>query len=221
MLERLRRMHPGSSVPAILCFRLSQFACSVVLGTFFGLRVRGSKSIPADGPVLLVANHQSYLDPPAIGCRIKQRQPDFLARAGLWNSKALGWLITLMHSVPVAEQGSDATAIREILRRLQQGRCVLIFPEGSRTPDGDLQEFKRGVAVLVKRAKCPIVPTAIEGAYDAWPRHRGCPRLFRRVRVAFGDPIAHADLMADGAEAALARVEREVTSLWEGLRQDP
>ncbi|MFG0258826.1 MAG: lysophospholipid acyltransferase family protein [Phycisphaerales bacterium JB041] len=222
MFEGLRRKHPGSSVPKIVSWRFFQLACDVFLTVFYRLRVRGQGVLPAEGPVLIAANHESYLDPPAIGCRIRNRQIDFVARQGLWANRHLGRFFAFLNSIPVAEEGPDTAAIKEIIRRLRMGRCVMIFPEGSRTSTGEVQPFKRGVAVLVKRAQCPVVPAALDGAFEAWPRHKAGPRLWRapRIRVRFGDPIPYDELMADGAEAALARVEREVRALHASIQPD-
>lgn len=220
MLERVRRLHPGSSVAKIFGWRCAQLACSVFLRVVYRLTVENARVVPAEGPVLIAANHQSFLDPPAIGCRVTQRQLDFVARGGLFESKRFGGLLRFLNSIPVAEGGApDAAAIREILRRLGMGRCVMIFPEGSRTETGEVQEFKRGVALLVKRAKCPVVPAAIEGAFEAWPRTRKRPKLWGapKVRVLYGEPIAYDELMAEGPDAALSRLEREIRGLHERL----
>lgn len=215
MLERIRKLHPGSSVPKIIAWRACQFAASCFLGLFYRLSVRHAERVPPMGPVLIAANHESFLDPPAVGCRVTNRQIDFVARSGLFANRHFGGLIAFLNSIPVAETGPDTAAIKEIIRRLRMGRCVLIFPEGSRSPDGEPQPFKRGVAVLVKRAQCPVVPAAIDGAFEAWPRDRSRPKLFGtpRVRVTFGHPIPYDELMADGADAGLARIEREVRAL--------
>lgn len=220
MLDGLRRKHPGSSIVKIISWRFFQFASEAFLTVFYRLDVRNQHAIPPVGPVLIAANHQSYLDPTALGCRIHNRQIDFVARLGLFSNKYLGRFLAFLNSIPVAEEGPDTAAIKEIIRRLRMGRCVMIFPEGSRTEDGRVQPFKRGVAVLVKRAKCPVIPAAIDGAYDAWPRHRARPRLWRapKIRVLYGDPIPHEELMAGGPDAALARIEREVRALHARLR---
>lgn len=183
-------------------------------------RAYGSRRVPESGAVLLVANHQSYLDPPAIGVGVGHRHLDFVARLGLFGGRVLAWLLTQFNSLPIREQGGDTGAIKEILRRLQDGRAVLIFPEGTRTIDGSMSEFKRGVAVLVKRSACPVIPIAVEGCFDAWPRQRTWPWLYgRRVAVAFGQPIAHDELMKDGADAALLRLATETQRLRIRLRR--
>ncbi|HZW11532.1 MAG TPA: lysophospholipid acyltransferase family protein, partial [Phycisphaerales bacterium] len=191
----------------------------MLIRLIYRLQVRNAGNVPAEGPVLIAANHQSFLDPPAIGCRVTQRQLDFVARSGLFAQEHLGWFFRFLNSIPVAEEGPDTAAIKEILRRLAMGRCVMIFPEGSRTPDGQVHEFKRGVALLVKRARCPVVPAAIEGAFEAWPRTRKWPRVLGapKIRVLYGMPIPYDELMEGGADAALARVEREVRALHDQL----
>ncbi len=185
----------------------------------FGLRVHGRENVPKTGPVLLVANHQSYLDPPVVSTSITCRQTQFLARAGLFENRLFSLWITMLNSVPVGEGDSETAAIREILRRLGDDKSVLIFPEGSRTMNGAMEEFKRGVAVLLKRAKCVTVPLAIEGSFDAWPRERKLPKMFgTKLEVKFGEPIGYDELMKDGPQAALDRLAREIDAMRLGLR---
>lgn len=213
MLGRLRNKHLGSSLGSIVFYEVIRSAVTLLLSVAFGFRRRGMNNLPMTGPVLVVANHQSYLDPPLVGCAMPRRQFDFLARAGLFE---IGWLkplITALHSVPIKENGSDPASIKEILRRLEAGRVVLVFPEGSRTHDGEMGEFKRGVALLLRRSRCPVLPVGIAGAYDAWPRGSR-PRPFRsRVVVEVGQPIDHDVLFADGTEAAMERLRDEVDTL--------
>lgn len=176
--------------------------------------------VPATGPFLIAANHQSFLDPPLIGCWITWRYMSYVARGGLFRNPAFARFIASINALPIREDGKgDAAAIKEVLRRLAAGGGVVIFPEGSRTADGATQEFKRGVAVLVKRASCPVVPAAVEGCFDAWPRGRRFPRLWGApVAVMYGHPIPHAELMRDGPDAALARLAREIDTMRLELR---
>ncbi|MDX2114464.1 MAG: lysophospholipid acyltransferase family protein [Planctomycetota bacterium] len=223
-------MEPGSTAaerkghaPSFLQRRLYWLAWHVVL-LWFTVVYRGRRfhmeRIPRTGPLLLVSNHQSHFDPPLIATCNPWRPTHFLARAGLFKKRAFAWLITALNAVPIREESGDLGAIREILARLALGVPVLVFPEGSRTPDGNLQEFKRGVAVLIKRARCPVVPMAVEGCFDAFPRQRSMPRLWgRRVAVMAGEPIWPEELFRDGPEAALARLEREVAALQRDLQR--
>ena len=210
MLARLRRRHPGSSAAHVVFYNICRLLSVGILKLCFGLRVHRIGQLPREGAVLIVANHQSFLDPPAIGGLARGRDMDFIARSGLFRFGPFGWLITRLNSVPIKEAGGDTAAMKEALRRLGEGKAVLIFPEGSRSADGALHEFKRGVAVLLKRAKCPVIPAAIEGAYDAWPRS-GRPRPFSSpIEVMYGDPVEPADLLSEGPDAAIDRLVAEV-----------
>ena len=220
MFSGFRRKRPGTPLSSMLSYAFARGICVALFTVLYRYRAYGSRRLPADGSVLLVANHQSFLDPPAIGVGVNHRHLDYIARLGLFESKVLAWLLTQFNSLPIREQGGDAGAIKEILRRLEAGRAVLIFPEGTRTPDGGMTQFKRGIAVLVKRSQCPVIPVAVEGCFDAWPRHRVWPRFWgRRVSVSFGRPIQHDDLMRNGADAALRRLEAETQRLRLNLRK--
>lgn len=140
--------------------------CRWVLVVMFRARAYHAERVPLTGSLILAANHQSYLDPPFVGAFIK-RAASYIARAGLFKWKPFGACLRAINCVPIREDSGDAGAIKEAIRRLEGGHAVLIFPEGSRSPDGAMHEYKRGVALLVKRAKCPVVPVAVEGCWDA------------------------------------------------------
>lgn len=218
MFSRLKQRRPGSSLRGLLLYEAVRAVSVVVLRGLYGARVFHAERVPDEGPVLLVANHQSYIDPPVIGVW-PRRHLDFVARLGLFDSAGFAWIIRSLNALPIKEEGGDAPAIKEILRRLQAGRAVIIFPEGSRTHDGQMQEFKRGVAVLVKRSKCPVQPVAIAGCFDAWPRSRKRPRFWGvRIGITYGEPIGHEELLAEGPDAAIGRLHREVEAMRVELR---
>ncbi len=186
---------------------------------FLRIRRFGTERIPASGACLIVANHQSHLDPPLVSMCVTKRQSHFVARVGLFSSKHFGKFIAALNALPIRNDTSDIGAIREVLGLLDQGMAVIMFPEGSRTLDGRMQPFKRGVGLLVKKSRCPVVPVAVEGCYDAWPRSRSFPRIFgQRVAVLVGSPIPHDELMANGADAALIRLATEIETLRMDLR---
>lgn len=189
------------------------------LTLIYRLRRFHTERMPSEGAVLLAANHQSHLDPPTIATAVPGRAVHFLARSGLFRSRLFGWLIGSLNSVPIKEDSGDLGAIREIIARLETGVPVLVFPEGSRSPDGSVHEFKRGIALLLKRARCPVVPVAIEGAYDAFPRQRKWPRVWGcRLAVMIGEPIGPDELLKDGADAGLDRLRREIDTMRLELR---
>lgn len=185
----------------------------------FRTRVFGTTHVPQTGPVLLVANHQSNLDPPAISSSYTRRQLWFVAKEELFRKRFGAWVIGSLNSIPLKLGESDSRAIKEVVRRLRQGEAVLIFPEGSRTTDGRVHAFKRGILVLVKRARCPVVPVAIEGPFDIWPKS-GRMRLFSaRIAVRFGEPIEADELMRDGPDAALGLLARTIETMRLDLRR--
>ncbi|MBS0189633.1 MAG: lysophospholipid acyltransferase family protein [Phycisphaerales bacterium] len=217
----LANRRPDGTLGKVLLYELLQAFCALVFILAYRVRVRGARNVPPRGPVLLASNHQSFLDPPLVGSFVRPRHLSFVARVGLFQFGPFGWLISALNSVPINDEAGDAGAIREILKRLGAGHAVLIFPEGSRTTDGGQKSFKRGVALLVKRAKCPVVPVAVEGCFDAWGPGRKLPSLIgHRVAVTYGRPIPYDELMKDGAQGALDRIAREVDRLRLQTRSD-
>lgn len=223
MFDALRARQPAATLPSLLFYKLCATTCWLVLRMFFGLRTYQSENVPATGGLIIAANHQSYLDPPAVGSALTPlRHFDFIARVGLFSFKPFGWLIAQLNSIPIRGDGNDTASIKEVIRRLDMGRAVIIFPEGGRSPDGHLHEFKRGAALLVRRSKCPVLPAAIDGAYEAWPSSRKLPTPWRkRVRVIYGKPIPHDELMKDGPDAAMQRLHDEAAALLAKLRAMP
>jgi 1-acyl-sn-glycerol-3-phosphate acyltransferase len=210
----LRQLDPGRPLHRLLFYRVCWSACWLLLTLVYRLRVLHGDRVPRTGGVLVIANHQSHFDPPAVGVALRIRHIVPIARQGLFKSRVLGWVIARLNAIPVNEKEGDTVAIRKAVRELAEGRCILIFPEGARTFDGHLQTFKRGAWVLISRAKVPVLPAGIDGFYHAWPRQRHVPFFWRRrTAVAFGEPIDHDRLLAMGPEEGLAFLTRRVEEL--------
>ena len=158
-----------------------------IMRAMFRLDATGTEHVPAHGPVLLVSNHSSLLDPPLVG-GVCPRQLTFLAKAELFDVPAFGRLIHALNARPVRREGADAAALRVALRVLEQGGALLVFPEGTRGPEGRLREAKPGAALLAVLSGAPVVPVLVRGSGQAWPRGRRFPRP-AKVRVAFGRPL--------------------------------
>ncbi|MBL8876982.1 MAG: 1-acyl-sn-glycerol-3-phosphate acyltransferase [Phycisphaerae bacterium] len=217
----LESRRPGGTLGKVLLYELIGSFCALLFILFYRVRVRGAKNIPTTGPLLIAANHQSFIDPPLIGCFVRNRHLSFVAKIGLFKFGPFAWFISALNSIPINDEAGDAGAIREILKRLAAGHAVLIFPEGSRSHDGGQKAFKRGVALLMKRAKCPVVPAAVEGCFDAWGPAVRFPKLIgQRVAVTYGKPIPYAELEKAGAQGALDRIAREVNTLRMQTRAD-
>lgn len=166
------------------------------------MRVEGREHVPADGPVMLVSNHASFLDIPLVAASLR-RHVAFVARDSLAKFRPLGWLMRRCGAVLVERGASDRRALREIQRHLELGDAVSIFPEGTRTRDGSLGEFRRGALLGARQTGARLVPTALRGTFAAWPRHRAFP-LPHRVSIRFGEPIDPSD--PDALERARERI---------------
>jgi 1-acyl-sn-glycerol-3-phosphate acyltransferase len=155
---------------------------------FFRLRVVHRERMINHGPVIIAANHQSFLDPPFAGSGA-DRAIYFLARKSLLNGPILGWLLPKLNVIPVdSEGGKDRTALKALIRILKAGEGTLVFPEGQRTPDGNLQPALPGVGLVIAKTLAPVVPIRIFGGFEAWPVGQKWPR-FRPITVVVGEPI--------------------------------
>jgi 1-acyl-sn-glycerol-3-phosphate acyltransferase len=153
----------------------------------FDLTSVGRHHVPATGPVLLVSNHSSALDPALVG-GAAARQLSFLAKAELFEIPGFGRLIRALNARPLRREGADASALRDALRMLHEGRALLVFPEGTRGPEGELRAPKAGAGMLAVLSGAPVVPVYVSGSGQAWPRGRRFPRR-SPVTVTFGAPL--------------------------------
>jgi len=184
---------------------------------FFRIRVWHAERVPERGGVILAANHQSFLDPPVAGLALG-RQLCFLARSSLFKGPLLRAWFRAQHGVPIERGGGDLAAIRRVVGLLREGHGLVMFPEGTRTRDGSVGPFEPGVALIAARARVPVVPVAIEGAFRAWPRWQKAP-CWGRVQVAYGEPVPPPEGGKNACIAAAVEVRRRVVELLEGLRQ--
>ena len=170
-----------------LTWKLARAVARLFSSTFFSLKAYGRHHVPQTGGVLLVANHQSYLDPILLGVHLR-RHMSYLAKSELFTNKYFGGLIRVLYAFPVKQGAGDVGAVKETIKRLREGHMLNIYPEGSRSTDGEIAPVLPGAALVVKRAGVPIIPVVIEGSYDAWPKDR---KLFRPhpVSVMYGPPL--------------------------------
>jgi 1-acyl-sn-glycerol-3-phosphate acyltransferase len=189
-------------------YRLLQYTLQVVGIVYFRTRYSGRENIPAEGGVLVVSNHQSHLDPPLVGVGCP-RIMNYLARDTLFKFAPFGRLIHSVGAIPIDREGVGLSGIKEALKRLKRGEMVLIFPEGTRTRDGQIAPFRPGFTALAVRSKAAILPVAIDGAFAAFPRTSKWPRP-GRIRVHYGKPILPAEYAELNERELLAEVERRV-----------
>ncbi len=153
----------------------------------FRLEVHGREHVPAEGPLLLVSNHVSVLDPPFVGAAAP-RELDFMAKEELFTIPLFGRLITKLNAHPVRRDGSDSRALKTGLRLLAARRALLVFPEGTRGVEGRLGEGRPGAGMLAVMSGAPVTPVHVSGSARALPPGRFLPRL-AKVRVRFGPPL--------------------------------
>lgn len=167
----------------------------VLLKVWNRLEVHGAEHVPDKGGVLLVANHVSFLDPPALGCAAIKRHVRYLARDTLFSPPWFGRLLHNVAVVPLSRERSDVGALKKALAVLKAGDCLGLFPEGTRSPDGKMAEAKGGVGFIVAKSGAVVVPAYIDGTYRALSRHHRWIRPIK-VRVFFGPPLTSEELNA-------------------------
>lgn len=169
-----------------LWYRLTQYTAGAFFLVWFRLRREGHTRVPTEGAAVWVANHQSHLDPVIVGVMCR-RQVCYLARDTLFQG-LLGPLIRSYDAIPIDREGSGLAGLRATLKRLKQGDAVLVFPEGTRSADGELGPLQPGFLALVRRGKADIVPVGLDGPFLAMPRGVLLPRPVR-VGLCYGEAI--------------------------------
>jgi 1-acyl-sn-glycerol-3-phosphate acyltransferase len=160
----------------------------------FRITVHGVEQVPATGGVILAANHASFLDPPLIGYPIKQRHVCFMARDTLLKHPITAWLFPRIGVVPLSREKGDIGAIKSAIALLKSGECVCLFPEGTRTTDGQLQPPKGGIGFLIAKAAVPVVPVYISGTFEAYPK--GAKKIRPgSLSISYGPPIRPDELL--------------------------
>lgn len=174
------------------------------------------ENVPLNGPLLLASNHQSFLDPILVAVALR-REVHFMARDSLFKGRVFKPLIEYLNAFPVKRGMADIAAVRAILRRLEMGACVTTFPEATRTADGRVADCRGGIMIVAQRAGVPIVPVAIEGAFDAWPRTRKLPRP-AKIWVEYGPAIMPEQLAGLSNDAGADLITQTIRSLHNQLR---
>lgn len=170
-----------------MLYALVKLVAFALMRLLFRLETRDPGRVPAAGPALLVSNHSSVLDPPLIGS-VSRRRLAFLAKAELFRIPLFGGLLRRLGARPLRRAGSDPAAMRTVLRVLEEGGALLVFPEGTRGPEGVLRPARAGAGMLAVVSGAPVVPVYVSGSGRAWPKGARFPRP-ARVTVAFGEPL--------------------------------
>ena len=209
-------------LPEIFFFLLGRFLYLFFLDAFH-LKVSGVENLPRKGPFLLCSNHQSYFDPIVLGATLPWRMFRDTFALGTSDIFGEGFMRRLARWARVVVLDPDANlipAMRAGAYGLSRGRVLMLYPEGERSDSGNPIVFRKGAAILSIHEQAPIVPVAIEGFYDAWPRYKKLPKL-ARLRMTIGKPIFPPPAL-EASEAAYERLTAElkarVVEMWEELR---
>ena len=171
------------------------------------IEFRGVENVPAEGGVIIAANHQTYLDPFWLSLKIK-RPMRYLAWSAAFRWPLVGPCLSWFGAWPLALEGSDPAPIRRSLQWLRDGGAVVIFPEGGRaTSEGSLERFKAGAVRLALEADVPILPVTIKGGNQIWPRGWRFPRI-GKVVITY-HPLYHAEQVSKEETRAAAKRETE------------
>lgn len=168
--------------------------------SFFSFRVVHQERIIETGGALLAMNHQSYLDPPLAGISCK-REIFYLARKTLLEWPLLGPIFPKINVIPVDQERADMSALKAVIRLVNAGQCTVVFPEGSRTPDGTLQPAQPGIGLIIAKTLVPVVPMRIFGAFEAYKRGSKFPKP-HPITIVVGEPLRFnkADLEGGGRD---------------------
>ncbi|HXD01423.1 MAG TPA: lysophospholipid acyltransferase family protein [Verrucomicrobiae bacterium] len=176
-----------------------------LFATYFRWRVYNPERVPLTGPVVLASNHQSFLDPPLVGSGVK-RDINYMARKSLFNNPIAAWALHAVNAVPVDRDGGGAAGLKAILDRLKAGGGIVLFPEGTRSKDGNLQPARSGIGLVVAKSTAPVVPIRVFGTFDAqWKRLK----LLRppRVAIKYGRPLLFEKLRAEAKDCSKIRLK--------------
>ena len=177
-----------------------------VFATYFRWRVFGAENVPKQGGLILAANHASYIDPPLVGAGL-DRGINYMARQSLFRFPIIGPLLHSWSAVPVDREGGGAKGLKIILDRLLGGAGIILFPEGTRSPDGKLQAAQPGIGLIVAKSDAPVVPVRVFGTYEAWGRNRKVP-LPKRIALRYGEPMQFEKLRAEAKDCSRERLKQ-------------
>lgn len=181
-----------SSIPNPQLYKLVRSLAAWYFTTFYDYTQTGLQNVPKSGPVIFAANHVSFYDPPAIGACI-HRPINYFARDSLFKGlfgKALGAIGT----IPVARENAEVKSLKAIFRALKYNGIVAIYPEGTRSADGQLMEPKAGAGMIACKSKATVIPTRLFGTYEVFGRTDKAPKIGGHIHISYGQPMPTAEI---------------------------
>ena len=180
-------LDPVTEKPSII-YEVARVLAAIVFNTFLPARCIHREKLDAEAPYVVIANHRHALDPVAMAYFIRKRQIVFLGKKELGKGKLVTNILTRMHCILVDRHNTDMNAMRSCMKAVKMKKILLIFPEGTRHHEGQMEQIESGTAMIALRSKCPIIPIYFDRKLS----------LFRRTNLIVGDPIPTEDLQAEG-----------------------
>ncbi len=171
----------------MLGYRLARFICKIICLVLFQMTGRGRRNVYKIKGGIFAVNHTSFLDPMAAGS-FCPRPLFYLARQTLTKNGFLKFVLPRVNVMLFNRDEPEIGIFKKVIKLLRQGRLMLMFPEGTRSLDGNLQPAKNGVGLLALKARVPIIPVYVSGTHKALPKQAKFPRLYK-IRVTIGEPI--------------------------------
>ena len=187
---------PEPTVQTLSC-RLARFTFGVFFRIWFRWKVLHRARVPAEGGVIQASNHVSYLDPVYVVSAL-ERMVVGLARESAFNVPLGGRILRSWRVIPVDQTGTGR-GLKTFLSRLRGGDAVVMYPEGTRSPTGQIRAPQPGIGLIIIKTTAPVVPIKLFGAYEAYARHHWLPRPYQ-VQIKFGEPLDFADLRAEAKQ---------------------
>lgn len=201
-------------IPAF--YNLVRITSDWFFSTFYDFSTSGMSNVPLTGSVMFAANHISFFDPPAIGCQV-HRHINYFARDTLFSGN-LGKALHKLEAIPVARENADIKSLKAIFRSLKNDGAVAIYPEGTRSPTGELTEPKPGAGMIACKSKATVIPTRLFGTYEAFGRDDKAPKIGGAIHIVYGKPMTTEEIDPGKAHPeryleASRRIMQRITAL--------
>ncbi len=220
--EDVHEFERARTFSAPLWYALGRVA-NLFVRIFFRLEVSGLENLPREGAYLICPNHQSFMDPPVVGCVLPWHVFRRLFTVGTSEIFGAGFFRSLARSLrlfPVDPDANLVPAMRIGAFGLRRGMVLMLYPEGERSIDGAPKRFKKGAGILATHLRVPIVPVAMEGFFDAWPRGKSF-QTFAKLKLRFGKPVPPPEITTTpeaAYDAMMQEVRARIVTMWEELR---